>query len=71
MAYIDDELILEIKNALTVINLQADILFQRLKYVKDLKGAQEISKQAERIDGLLPVIKYEPERKEHKCHATG
>lgn len=66
MAYIDDELILEIKNALTVINLQADILYQKLKYVKDENGPKEISKQVKRIGGLLPVVKYEPGKKEQE-----
>jgi len=63
---ISPEKILEIKNTLTIIKLEADILFGRLKYVRDENGPKEIIKQVERIDGLLPAIKYE---KEHKCHA--
>jgi len=55
---ISPEKILDIRNALTTIILNADM---------GLNVDKVIQKQARRIDRLLPKIKYE---KEHKCHAT-
>jgi len=56
---VDSEVIAEIRNALTVIQLNAESIFRRLKYIRDEKAPEEIVKQVKRIDSLLPPVKFE------------
>ena len=51
---IDSEVIAEIKNALCIINLNAELL-SRKEYLRE----EEIIKQVKRIDELLPVVGFE------------
>jgi len=57
MAYIDNEKVLEIKNALTVIQLTAQSVLDHFSIRQKLIG--DIVRQVKRIDRLLPKIKYE------------
>ena len=52
----DSEVIAEIKNALTVIQLNAQAGVSRIKVSELMKGIVE---QVKRIDRLLPKIKFE------------
>jgi len=60
MAYIDDEKVLDIKNALTVIQLNTDTITAHWHpFTIREKMRKAINEQIKRVNRLLPKIKYE------------
>ncbi len=56
---IDSEDIAEIRNALQVIQGNAEFLCRRFNYLKEDSSPKNIIKQVIRIDKLLPQVKFE------------
>ena len=67
MAYIDNERIAEIKNALTVIHLNAQLV-PGISFSTIQKMMGDFIEQVKRIDGLLPKIKYEKKGEKGENH---